>query len=111
MRLAAVDIGSNTVHALVADVLADGLLEDVVHYVEMPQLGATVSRTGEIGAPKRREAVAALRRVVKKAAEHDYEMLIAGATAAVRKAADGRELLAEASHAIGVPVRLIGEGR
>ena len=110
MRLAAVDIGSNTVHALVADAVADRLLEDVAHYVEMPQLGATVSRTGEIGAPKRRQAVAALRRVVKKAAEHDYEVLIAGATAAVRNAADGRELLAEASHAIGVPVRLIDEG-
>ena len=49
MRLAAVDIGSNTVHALVADVVR-GRLEDVAHYVEMPELGVQVARTGVIGA-------------------------------------------------------------
>ena len=48
MRLAAVDIGSNTVHVLVADVVRDKLV-DVAHYVEMPELGATVARTGRIG--------------------------------------------------------------
>ena len=48
MRLAAVDIGSNTVHALVADVVK-GRLEEVAHYVEMPELGAQVARTGYIG--------------------------------------------------------------
>ena len=49
MRLAAVDIGSNTVHALVADVVR-GRLVDVAHYVEMPELGAHVARTGAVGA-------------------------------------------------------------
>jgi len=48
MRSAAVDVGSNTVHALVADV-RDGALVDVAHYVEMPELGAEVGRTGSIG--------------------------------------------------------------
>ena len=111
MRLAAVDIGSNTVHSLVAEVGDDGLLSDVAHYVEMPQLGAAVARDGEIGRRKRRETVAVLRKVVSQAAEHDYEVLVAGATAAVRQARDGAELLAEASQAIQVPVRLIGEQR
>ena len=48
MRLAAVDIGSNTVHSLVADVVR-GKLEDVAHYVEEPELGPYVARTGAIG--------------------------------------------------------------
>jgi len=48
MRLGAVDIGSNTVHALVADVVR-GRLEDVAHYLEMPELGVQVARTGVIG--------------------------------------------------------------
>ena len=47
MRLAAVDIGSNTVHALVADVVR-GQLRDVAHYVEMPELGSHVAKTGSI---------------------------------------------------------------
>src|SRR5437868_4618352 len=109
MRLAAVDIGSNTVHSLVADVLEDGKLRDVAHYVEMPELGAAVARAGELGPQKRREALNALKSVVRRAAEHHYEHLVAGATAAVRNARDGAQLLAEASQAIGVPVHLISD--
>jgi exopolyphosphatase / guanosine-5'-triphosphate,3'-diphosphate pyrophosphatase len=109
MRLAAVDIGSNTIHALVVDVVDGGLVE-VSHFVEMPSLGAQVARTGRIG-EKRAEAVAALRTVVDQARSLGFEHLVAGATAAVRKAADGPEFLGECSEAIGVPVRLISPER
>ncbi|HEV3406517.1 MAG TPA: hypothetical protein VG364_07935, partial [Candidatus Dormibacteraeota bacterium] len=62
MRLAALDIGSNTVHILVADVVR-GKLVDVAHYVEMPELGAQVAKRGAIGS-KARVALRALRKVV-----------------------------------------------
>jgi exopolyphosphatase / guanosine-5'-triphosphate,3'-diphosphate pyrophosphatase len=109
MRLAAVDVGSNTVHALVVDVV-EGRLEEVAHFVEMPSLGAEVARTGRIGA-KSAEAVAALRTVVDQARALGFEHLVAGATAAVRKAADGQEFLRVCSEAIGVPVSLISPQR
>jgi exopolyphosphatase/guanosine-5'-triphosphate,3'-diphosphate pyrophosphatase len=108
--LAAVDVGSNTVHSLVAD-LEDGRLADVAHYVEMPQLSVEVARTGRIGPAKQEEAIAALRSVVDRAREHGCEGLVAGATAAVRNAADREEFLAAATAAIDTPVRLIGERR
>jgi exopolyphosphatase/guanosine-5'-triphosphate,3'-diphosphate pyrophosphatase len=109
MRLAAVDIGSNTVHVLVADVVR-GKLEDVAHYVEMPELGAQVARTGSIG-PSAKPAIRALRSVVGKARTHGYELLIAGATEAVRQAADRQEFVREAGAAIGAPVRIIAAHR
>jgi exopolyphosphatase/guanosine-5'-triphosphate,3'-diphosphate pyrophosphatase len=109
MRLAAVDIGSNTVHALVADVVR-GQLRDVAHYVEMPELGTQVARTGSIGG-RGRSAIRALRSVVAQARTHGYEALIAGATEAVRQAVDREEFLRQASEAIGVPVRIIGDHR
>lgn len=109
MRLAAVDIGSNTVHALVADVV-HGKLEDVAHYVEMPELGPHVSRTGEIGS-RGRLALRALRRVVALAASHGYDTLIAGATHAVREARDGAAFVREAGAAIGVPVEVLSAQR
>ena len=109
MRLAAVDIGSNTIHALVVDVV-DGRLEEVAHFVEMPSLGAAVARTGRIG-EKSAEAVAALRSVVDQARATGFEHLVAGATAAVRRAADGAEFLRRCSEAIGVPVHLISPER
>jgi exopolyphosphatase/pppGpp-phosphohydrolase len=109
MRLAAVDIGSNTVHALVVEVV-DGRLEEVAHFVEMPSLGAVVARTGRIG-EKGPEAIAALRSVVDQARATGFDHLVAGATAAVRRAADGEEFLRRCSEAIGVPVRLISPER
>lgn len=109
-RLASVDVGSNTIHALVAD-LQDGRLEDVDQFVAMPELGAEVDRTGRIGPAKAAEAIAALEEVLAPARALGYEHLLAGATSAVRRAADGVEFLARASAAIGAPVRLLGEER
>ncbi len=109
MRLAAVDIGSNTVHSLVADVVR-GKLVDVAHYVEMPDLGPQVARTGKIG-PAARPAIRALRSVVARARQHDFEVLVAGATEAVRQASDRDAFLREAGEAIGVPVHVISAHR
>src|SRR5207253_1126104 len=81
------------------------------HYVETPQLGAEVARTGRIGPHKGEETIAALRSVLSSASEHGYGKLVAGATAAVRVAADGAEFLARASAEIDTPVRLISEKR
>ena len=105
MRLAAVDVGSNTVHALVADVVR-GRLVDVAHYVEMPELGVTVARTGVLGS-RAKVAILALRAVVDKARTHNYELLIAGATQAVRQATDGKAFAREAGQAIGTTVHII----
>lgn len=105
MRLAAVDIGSNTVHVLVADVVR-GKLEDVAFYVEMPELGPQVERTGMIG-KRSRTALRALRKVVEQAKRHGYQRLIAAATEAVRRASDGPAFVQQASELLGVPVRVL----
>jgi exopolyphosphatase/guanosine-5'-triphosphate,3'-diphosphate pyrophosphatase len=109
MRLAAVDIGSNTVHVLVADVVRNKLV-DVAHYVELPELGARVARTGAIGT-KSRIGIRALRNVIGLARKHGYEKLIAAATQAVRQASDGEAFARQASLAIGVPVHVISAQR
>jgi exopolyphosphatase/guanosine-5'-triphosphate,3'-diphosphate pyrophosphatase len=109
MRLAAVDVGSNTVHLLVVDVVR-GKLEDVAHYVEMPELGAQVARTGVIG-PRARVAIRALRSVVARAGTHGYDVLIACATQAVRQARDGAEFARLAGEAIRTPVHVISPRR
>jgi exopolyphosphatase/pppGpp-phosphohydrolase len=105
MRLASVDVGSNTVHSLVVDVVR-GKLEEVAHYVEEVELGPHVSRTGAVGT-RSRVVIRALRSVVEHARTHRFEVLIAGATQAVRKASDRDAFVAEAGQAIGVPVRII----
>ncbi|HEV2414970.1 MAG TPA: exopolyphosphatase, partial [Candidatus Dormibacteraeota bacterium] len=87
MRLAALDIGSNTIHVLVADVVR-GKLVDVAHYVEMPELGAQVAKRGAIGS-RARVALRDLRKVLAEARRHGYDRMLACATEAVRQASDG----------------------
>jgi len=109
MRLAAVDIGSNTVHVLVADVVRNKLVA-LAHHVEMPELGARVARTGAIGT-KGRIAIRALRKVIALARKRGYDLLIAAATQAVRQASDGDAFARQASAAIGVLVHIISAQR
>ncbi len=109
MRLAAVDVGSNTVHALVADVVR-GRLEEVAHYVEMPELGPHVARTGVIGA-RSKPAIRALRSVVARARGHEFDVLIAGATEAVRQARDRADFVQAAGQAIGTTMHIISARR
>jgi exopolyphosphatase/guanosine-5'-triphosphate,3'-diphosphate pyrophosphatase len=109
MRLAAVDVGSNTVHALVADVVR-GRLEEIAHYVEMPELGVHVARTGVIGA-RAKPAIRALRSVVARARGHQFDVLIAGATEAVRQARDRADFVQAASRAIGTTMHIISARR
>jgi len=109
MRLAALDIGSNTVHILVADVVR-GKLEEVAHYVEMPELGPQVARSGVIGS-RAQTALRAVRRVIEQARSQGFDELIACATQAVRQASDGRAFVRQASEVIGTPVRIISAQR
>src|SRR5438270_8662384 len=109
MRLAALDIGSNTVHVLVADVVR-GRLVDVAHYVEMPELGPHVAKSGVIGS-RAGIALRALHKVIEQAKTHRYDQLIACATQAVRQASDGAAFVRQASTEIGVPVRVISAKR
>src|SRR5215471_8720739 len=109
MRLAALDIGSNTVHILVADVVR-GSLEDVAHYVEMPELGPQVARSGVIGS-RAPVALRALRRVLAHARADAYDLLLACATRAVRQACDGQAFVRRASEVIGAAVRVISGRR
>ena len=108
-RLAALDIGSNTVHVLVADVVR-GRLEEVAHYVEMPELGPQVARSGAIGS-RATVALRAVRKVWTEARSHGYDHLIACATQAVRQASDGPAFVRQASQIIGVKVHVISSKR
>jgi exopolyphosphatase/guanosine-5'-triphosphate,3'-diphosphate pyrophosphatase len=108
-RVGAIDVGSNTIHMLVADA-GPGGLEDVEHRVEMPELGIAVARTGRIGG-RARMAIRQLRRLHDRAVELGAEQVIVGATAAVRKATDRAEFLEAASASIGRPARLLSERR
>src|SRR2546427_1872565 len=84
VRLAAIDVGSNSVHVVVADVSADGRVEVVDRVKEMVRLGRHTFTTGRlpaaamdlaVGAVKTFARLAHARRVVRmRSEEHTSEL-------------------------------------
>jgi len=106
-RLAAIDVGSNTVHLLVAEPDGSGGLRELRHEVTMPRLGKAVQATGSVGAEKLAQLVADVGGMADRARGMDAAILLLGATEAMRRAADREAALAALSEAAGTMCRLI----
>lgn len=107
MRLAALDLGTNSFHLLVAEVHADGGFAPLTREKEMLRLGDVVSRTGHIPPPVADQAVATVRRFRLLAEAAGATELHARATSAIRQAANGDEVVDRIEHETGVRVEVI----
>ena len=104
--LAAVDIGTNSVHMVVARVGAEGRMEILAKEKEMVRLGRSGGDMKELAADAIERGVAALKRCRSVAEAHGAE-LAAVATSAVREADNRREFLDRAYDEAGVSVEVI----
>ncbi len=103
---AAIDIGSNTIHIVVARCRPNNL-EIVADEQELVRIGESVTATGEISAQKQHEAIAIVRRYQDIAKQHAAEPILAVATEAIRKAHNGNEFLQQLQQETGLHVQLI----
>ena len=106
-RIAAIDIGSNSIRSVVADVSPGGAIRVVDEMKAMPRLGLGVDRTGVLGEGPMRAALDALQRMAALARQLKAERLEAVATSAVRDAANGGAFLDRVHEATGLRVRLL----
>ena len=107
MRIAALDLGSNSFHLLVADVHPDGPFEAITREKEMLRLGDEVARDGRISASSSDRAVASVRRLRQLADASGAQEVIAKATSAIRSAVNGSELVDRIEAETGVEVEVI----
>jgi exopolyphosphatase/guanosine-5'-triphosphate,3'-diphosphate pyrophosphatase len=107
MRVAAIDLGTNSFHMLVAEVGPDGHLEPLVQEKEMLRLGDVVSRHGSIPETAADQVVATVRRFRLLAEAAGAVEVLACATSAIRRAANGAEIVDRIREETGVPVRVI----
>jgi exopolyphosphatase/guanosine-5'-triphosphate,3'-diphosphate pyrophosphatase len=107
MRLAAIDLGSNSFHLLVAEVRPDGSFEPVFRDKEMLRLGTRVAATGSIGEAATGEAIAVIRRFKSLADSLGASEIVACATAALREALDSTMVVDRIEADTGVRVRVI----
>jgi len=106
-RLAAVDIGSNSIRQIVADVSAEGRIRVLDEMKAAPRLGAGVDKSGMLAEDAMRHALEALQRMATLAQQYGASRVEAVATSAVRDAANGRHFLDLVRRETGLRVRLL----
>lgn len=107
MRLAALDLGSNSFHALIADVDRAGRLAVVDRAKRMPRIGEGIFRTGSISSVARKSAFRALAELLPVIERHRPDAVHAVATAAVRDASNGSAFVAGVRSRFGLNIRVI----
>jgi exopolyphosphatase/guanosine-5'-triphosphate,3'-diphosphate pyrophosphatase len=107
VRIAALDLGSNSFHLLVADAHPDGTFEPLVRDKEMLRLGSVVAATGQIGDAAGAAAVDVVRRFRAQAEALEAEELVVCATAALREARDSALIVDRIEAETGTRVRVI----
>jgi exopolyphosphatase/pppGpp-phosphohydrolase len=106
--VAAVDIGSNTIHLIIARLSSDPQhLQILDRQVAMIRLGADVSATGAIGEERAARAIATLREMSASVAARQAKPFLAIATEGLRAAQNAPDMLTRFSEALGTPITLI----
>ncbi|GAB3603884.1 Ppx/GppA phosphatase family protein [Microbacterium aureliae] len=102
------DIGSNTVHLLVADVHPGGRPLAATSQRTVLRLMRYLGPDGEITEDGVRALVSAVTEARAIVARENVQELLATATSAVREAANGPEVIARIEQALGQPLQVLG---
>jgi exopolyphosphatase/guanosine-5'-triphosphate,3'-diphosphate pyrophosphatase len=106
--IAAIDIGSNTIHLVVARPAADrNALEPLADETELVRLGADVAVAGAIGQERAARAVEVVRGQVARARSLGATPILGIATEGVRAASNGLALLDRIRAEAGLVVHLV----
>jgi len=107
MRIAAIDLGSNSFHLLAVDADTDGTFVPLLRDKEILRLGAAVGRFGRLPPEAMEMAVATMRRFRVLTERAGAERTVACATSAIREAANGADLVARIKAETGIVVEVL----
>jgi exopolyphosphatase/guanosine-5'-triphosphate,3'-diphosphate pyrophosphatase len=107
VRLAAIDLGTNSVHMVIANVTPDGRIEVIDRVKEMVRLGQRTFTTGKLSQESMALASRALKTFGRLARVRRVERLRTVATSAVREARNGERFVARLRRETGLPIQII----
>jgi exopolyphosphatase / guanosine-5'-triphosphate,3'-diphosphate pyrophosphatase len=110
VRIATVDVGTNSLLLLVADLAADGQLRVVEDRCRIEGLGRGVDRSGELDEGAIARGLDAIREYAHVVQGAQVDRLAAVGTQALREAKNGARFLEPAAALLGTPIEVI-EGR
>lgn len=107
MQIAAIDIGTNSLHMIVCRVRPDLSFEVVDREKEMVRLGTGGLEGRRLLDTTVAAAIQALSKFKRIAASHGVDEIVATATSAVREAENGADFVAAVKRDVGLHVRVI----
>lgn len=108
LRLAAVDVGSNSIHLVIAQADADGGVTTLWRLKEMLGLGRMSFPSHRLSHEAMDRAVVTLRRFCEEAQRRQCEHIVAVATSAVREAENGGDFIERVRRELGLHIRVVG---
>ena len=111
VRVAAVDLGSNSFHLIIAEVLPGGAFEPVSREKEMLRLGELVGRHGRIPDEAAVAAAGVMRRFRRLCDAAGTDEIVACGTSALRRAANGGDVVDLIEDESGIAVEVISGTR
>ena len=106
-RLAALDVGSNSIRLLVAEYDPAAGISVIDEVKDQPRLAEGLARTGRLDDQAIDRAMLALRRMREVCRRRGVNRIAAVATAAVREAANGTEFVRRVQQELDIPLRII----
>lgn len=107
MKLAAIDIGSNSIHMVIVDATDKDAFEVVDREKEMVKLGASAFHAGVLTEEAIEAGVDVIGRFMRLAQSHKVEKVLAVATSAVREASNGGDFLTRIEDRTGLVAMVI----
>ena len=106
-RMAAIDVGSNSLHMIIAQTDPDGAITTLWRMKEMVGLGRISFPARRLSTEAMDRAIATLRRFQDAAVRRQCEKIVAVATSAVREAQNGGDFLERVRREVGLNIRVV----
>jgi exopolyphosphatase/guanosine-5'-triphosphate,3'-diphosphate pyrophosphatase len=107
MKIAAIDIGTNSIHMVIVRVEEHRIFEIVDREKEMVMLGKNSLLSGRLAEDSIQRGLSALKTLKTIADSHGVDHIIASATSAVREARNGRDFIAQVKRTTGLDVQIL----
>src|SRR5512139_175227 len=107
MRIAAIDVGTNSIHMIICQVRPDLSFEVVDREKDMIRLGAGALARRTLPEANIAAAMQSLAKFRRLAESHGVDEIVAAATSAVREANNGTDLITAALRQLGLRIKVI----
>jgi exopolyphosphatase/guanosine-5'-triphosphate,3'-diphosphate pyrophosphatase len=106
-KIAVIDIGTNSIHMVLAEAEPDGSYKILDRFKDMTRLGDGTFRQRRLSAESRARGVEVLKHLTTLARNKGFDRILMAATSAVREARNSGQFIEEVSKNTGVRVKVV----